>query len=290
MKLIRSAELPPGWYPQSAEEIEQRLAEYTPPGGEKVNIIPVRAALAPHAGWFYSGAIAWCAVCSLRGDKEPDTVAVIGGHLPPGAQPRFAVEESFMTPLGEMDFDSELRDAFYRECGGMADVSRDNTVEVLVPMVKFAFPRSRLLWARFPGDISAFAAGGALARAASRLGRHVVLLASSDLTHYGDNYGFSPKGKGEAALRWVAEVNDFRFIDAVFSGDPHEVLARAEKEYSACSPGAVLGAMGFCTANSPAGAPAALKVRFLKYGTSADVHPERGVPDSFVGYAALAWE
>jgi AmmeMemoRadiSam system protein B len=197
-----------------------------------------------------------------------------------------------MTPLGEMEFDRELRGVLYRDCGGTADVSQDNSVEVLVPMVKYAFPKARLLWARFPGDISAYAAGGALARAAAYLGRRVVILASTDLTHYGDNYGFAPKGRGEAALRWVTGVNDFRFIDAVFSGDPHEILARAGTEYSACSSGAVLAALGFCAAGGPVNAPQVLRARLLAYGTSADADTGYGgyIPGSFVGYAAIAWE
>ena len=293
MKVVRKAALPPGWYPQSGEEVARFLEKHAPSPGKDAAVRPARAAVAPHAGWRYSGAIAWSAVCSLRGGEEPpDTVAVIGGHLGPGIQPRFAVEESCMTPLGEMEFDRELRGVLYRDCGGTADLGRDNTVEVLVPMVKYAFPKAKLLWARFPNDISAYAAGGAIARAAAYLRRRVVMLASTDLTHYGDNYGFSPRGRGEAALRWVTGVNDFRFIDAVFSGDPHEILARAGTEYSACSPGAVLAALGFCAAGSPADAPVIPKARLLQYGTSADADAGYGgdISGSFVGYAAIAWE
>jgi AmmeMemoRadiSam system protein B len=78
----------------------------------------------------------------------------------------------------------------------------------------------------------------------------------------------------------VREITDRRFIDAVLEGDPKTVLLRAEEESSACSAGAVLGAMGFAR-----GATAEL----LAYGTSADMNDDAGVPDSFVGYAAITW-
>jgi AmmeMemoRadiSam system protein B len=114
-----------------------------------------------------------------------------------------------------------------------------------------------------------------------------VVAGSTDLTHYGRNYGFSPRGQGQAALTWVRELNDRRFIEAVLSGDPDAVLSRAEGEASACSAGAALGVLGFVQV--PGRDRAALGAELLAYGTSADADKAGGVPDSFVGYAAIGW-
>jgi AmmeMemoRadiSam system protein B len=150
-------------------------------------------------------------------------------------------------------------------------------------MARFFFPRARLLALRLPADFSSYETGKALAETAKALGRRLAVLGSTDLTHYGRNYGFSPRGEGQRALAWVREVNDRRFIDAVLSGDAGAVLSRAEEELSACSAGAVLGALGFVQAGGRRSAP-----ELLAYGTSADVDGE--VPDSFVGYAAIGWK
>jgi AmmeMemoRadiSam system protein B len=193
----------------------------------------------------------------------------------------FAGEDGVESPLGTLAIDTELREPLRAETGGSWDTYSDNTVEVLIPMVRYFHPDSRILWMRLPAETGSFETGKLIARAAKKSGRSAAVLGSTDLTHYGSNYGFSPKGRGEAALRWVREVNDRAFIDAVEEGDPEKILRVSEDNRSACSAGAVLGALGF------AREVGALPARLLAYGTSADVSP--GVPDSFVGYGAFGF-
>ena len=274
---LRESCLAPGWYHKSPSGIFQFLAEFSDeqPHG------PVSAAIAPHAGWYYSGRIAARAMASLRRDVE--TLVVIGGHLPGNAPPLFAMEDGVSTPLGGMVIDTELRAALHQQIGGQEDRYPDNTIEVLLPMARFFCPDASLLWVRLPADIASFEAGKAIAAAASDLGRNIAVVASTDLTHYGTNYGFTPHGKGPNALAWVRDVNDRGFIDAVESGDPAAVLERAKEDSSSCSAGAVLGVMGFAAATGLGPA------RLIAYGTSADVEESEEVPDSFVGYAAFVF-
>jgi AmmeMemoRadiSam system protein B len=155
-------------------------------------------------------------------------------------------------------------------------------VEVHLPLVRYFFPAAKVLWLRFGAGIEAFRAGQELARIAGTLGRTLAVLGSTDLTHYGPNYDFSPQGLGAAALRWVREVNDAAFIQVVISGKAADILAKAETDRSACSAGAVLGALGFAQSQG-ASAP-----ELLDYTTSADTGGGSGpIPDSFVGYGAF---
>jgi AmmeMemoRadiSam system protein B len=181
-----------------------------------------------------------------------------------------------------MPLDRDLGAAISQTLGCKPDRYADNTVEVLAPMARYLFPGAKLLWLRFPADKSAFDAGREIARIAQKLGRKLVVLGSTDLTHDGENYQFAPQGEGEKALVWVREVNDARFIAAVKSGDPEAILRRAEEDRSACSAGAVLGALGFARERGAANA------ELLAYGTSADQSPGE-VPSSFVGYGAFCW-
>jgi len=270
---LRESCLPAGWYPRDSGEISRFLSEWSANRGA------ARAAIAPHAGWRYSGKIAARAVSSL--DGKTDTLVVIGGHLPAGYPPLFALEDAVSTPLGAMTINAALRAALYKELDGHEDRFPDNTVEVLLPMARFFLPNASLLWLRLPAELSSFDAGKAIADAAKNAGSAIAVLASTDLTHYGPSYRFTPHGVGPEALRWTREVNDRRFIDAVESGDPAAVLERAETDSSSCSAGAVLGAMGFASARGLGPA------RLLEYGTSAGDGEE--IPDSFVGYAACAF-
>jgi len=271
---IREYSLPAGWYPRDAGEISRFLSDFRQEGPFS------RAAAAPHAGWYYSGRLAARAASRLQPDGE--TIIVIGGHLS-DSPPLFAMEDAVRTPFGPMPIDKEFRGALLKSLNGREDRYRDNTVEVLLPMVRYFFPQADLLWLRLGAQSSSFEAGKIISREAAKLKRKVNVLASTDLTHYGVNYGFMPQGSGEAALRWVREVNDAAFIKAVEAGDSGEVLLRAERDFSACSAGAVLGAMGFAQEEGLGGA------RLLEYSTSADVRDDEEVPDSFVGYAAMAF-
>jgi AmmeMemoRadiSam system protein B len=283
--ILREPCLPPGWYPRQKVMIEEFLEPY-----KESSPKAALAAVAPHAGWYYSGVVAAAAAASL--DREADTVVIIGGHLPRGMPILLAPEDGVKTPLGTMKIDTELRDEFEKQVSSRPDKYSDNTVEVLLPMARYFFPEAALLWLRFPAEHSSFEAGKLLEKTAEALGRRVVVLASTDLTHYGANYGFSPRGKGKAALQWVKKVNDAAFIDAILEGDPSLVLKRAEEDYSACSAGAVLGALGFVSSLEKT-------AKLLDYKTSADAVlpdsdqgeeiPDEEIPDSFVGYAAVAF-
>ncbi|MDR2798151.1 MAG: AmmeMemoRadiSam system protein B [Treponema sp.] len=280
---LRKRSLSLGWYPQDAEQVRGFLADF--PRQTR----SARAAVAPHAGWAYSGSIAAAGVTAL--DSQADTVVVIGGHLPAGLPPLFAEEDEFASPFGNMEMDRELRSLvrkeWSRKCfrrGTAPDRYTDNTVEVLIPMVHYFFPQAWLLWFRLPAEIAAFEAGKILFQVGKSLNRNLVVLGSTDLTHYGDHYDFSPMGTGKKALDWVREVNDRRFIETLLEGNAEKILEQALEDRSACSVGAVLGALGFTQA---AGAS---QGELLAYGTSADSNaPGQETPESFVGYAAVKW-
>ncbi|MDR1904228.1 MAG: AmmeMemoRadiSam system protein B [Treponema sp.] len=277
---LRKSQLPLGWYPRTVREIESFLRLRSQKTG-------AGAAVAPHAGWYYSGRIAAEAVSSLlSGGQKTDTVVIIGGHLPQGYPPLFAMEDGVQSPLGTMMIDREFRDLLSGRIGGSPDLYRDNTVEVLLPMVHYFFPDASLVWLRLPAEKCSYETGEEIAALSLSLGRNLAVLGSTDLTHYGLNYGFSPRGGGQKALDWVREVNDHSFIEAVKSGDPALILERAEKDRSACSAGAVMGVLGYARKMGFGNA------ELLAYGTSAEAGgavSDEEIPDSFVGYGAFAW-
>jgi len=284
---LREPCLPRGWYPREKAGIAEFLEPFVKGAfANASHSLSASAAIAPHAGWYYSGIPAAMAVSSL--DREAETVAVIGGHLPSGMPILLAEEDGVKTPFGAMKIDEELREEFKKAVSAelnpvRPDRYQDNTVEVLLPMVHYFFPRAELLWLRFPHELSSYKAGELLARSAGKIKKRVAVLASTDLTHYGENYGFSPKGKGKSALEWVKNVNDAAFIDAVLAGDPSRILKHAGEDRAACSAGAVLGVMGFSAFSGKASA------RLLDYRTSAEIPGDDEIPSSFVGYTAIAF-
>ncbi|MDR1178800.1 MAG: AmmeMemoRadiSam system protein B [Spirochaetaceae bacterium] len=275
--ILRKRALPHGWYPASGEETRLFLDRAAESIGENPPLQGALACMVPHAGWYFSGALAARGVYTL--DAKAETVVVLGGHLPASCPVLYAEEDGAETPLGVLEMDGEFRGALREVLGGQSDRGADNTVEIQLPLVKYFFPNSRLLHLRLPAGPESFEAGKAIGKTARALARKTVVIASTDLTHYGPNYGFTPKGLSPQALDWVKKTNDAAFIASVISGEAGDILARAEEDRSACSVGAVLGALGFAHDH---GARNAVPVA---YGTSAD----RGTASSFVGYGVIAW-
>lgn len=264
-----------GWYPDTSLAIRDLLSSL--PRSGSIDADHASACVAPHAGWAYSLRIAYPALAAL--DSSAETVIVLGGHLGPSHRPLIAREDGAETPLGDIYFDGELRAALERRIRFDDDRFADNTVEIQLPIVKYLFPDARLLWVRLPANASSLEFGRILAETAAALGRRTVAVGSTDLTHYGANYGFAPMGSGPAALAWVREVNDRSFLDAVMAFDAEEVLVRGEGNRAACSTGAVLGAMGYAVARG------ARVSNLMAYGTSADSFPG----PSFVGYGSVVF-
>jgi len=203
----------------------------------------------------------------------------VGGHLPKGSGFLAAAEEEYETPLGTLMADSELKRALESIMPLRPDRFEDNTVEVQLPFIKYFFPAARALWLRAEHSAEACDLGGALHEISIRLSRRVVVLGSTDLTHYGSNYGFSPAGTGEKAVKWVKEINDRKFIEALIAMKGEEAIDLSSRDHSACSAGGAVAALSYAKAHGVA------EGNLLEYRTSYDVQPS----ESFVGYAGILY-
>jgi len=151
---------------------------------------------------------------------------------------------------------------------------------VLVPFVQALSGNIKILPIAVPPVEESIAVGELVGRAAENKSE-LVAVASTDLTHYGeDYYGWAPKGAGVEALNWVKNVNDKAVIDAMLEMDPEKVMETARIGRSACGAGAVAAVISFAKA---LGADSS---ELLHYTTSYDVRPD-GAPSDFVGYAGV---
>ena len=105
------------------------------------------------------------------------------------------------------------------------------------------------------------------------------MLGSTDLTHYGHNYGYTPKGAGRHAVEWVKNVSDKRIVDLMLRMDGKEVIQEALSGHNACCSGAAAAAI------VAAGVLGANKAELMIYSTSYDIRPDT----SFVGYAGIVF-
>lgn len=272
---IRSRRLPDGWYPSSGLEAGAKLDAWARLD-ENTRVGGAVAAIAPHAGWYFSGRIAWSAWMSAG---EADVVVIVGGHLPAGADFRLYPEDGFDTPFGVVPADVELREAVSRAVAARGERGSDNTVEAHLPMAARRFPGIPVVCARAPSDERAAGLGTALAEYQESSGRRLFVLGSTDLTHYGKAYGFEPGGPAPGGFAWARRANK-EIAEAFVSMDESEALRHAELYGSACSVGAAVTAMAFA---KRLGATAS---RLLMRGSSDESAPGS---DSSVGYCAVSY-
>ena len=271
---VRRRCLPAGWYPGTARGVREAVNAMAAPTPTRRDAV---AGVAPHAGWQFSGALASAVFASLSGDL--DTIVIIGGHLAPADGILCAFDAEYETPLGNVPADLALASRLKALVPMAEDRWADNTVEVQLPFARYFFPSARCLGMRAPPSPRAGELGRAIAEAARAGSIRVGVVGSTDLTHYGSNYGFAPAGAGAKAVEWVTRVNDRRFIDAVLALDEAGAVERAVGEHSACSAGGAVAAMAFARESGAA------RGELLDYRTSRDVFPG----ESFVGYAGVVY-
>ena len=278
---LRPRGLPQGWYPGTAEECRLEIEQFSDYiQGVKLDPARPRGGVIPHAGWFFSGRLAALVFYLCSRKKLPDVVVLFGGHLGSGPGIIYA-DQAWETPFGPLEIDQDLANALAAQSDVRPEgtLTNDNTVEIQVPLVKYYFPQSRLLALRAPHTQEAIELGRLVAALSKEQGQTIMAFGSSDLTHYGPNYGFSPQGTGSKALSWVRENNDKGFIDLALAMDGPGLLDHAARNMSACSAGAVAAAAAACAALG------STKGMLADYYTSYDIMPG----DSFVGYAGIVY-
>ncbi len=245
-KPIVAGQFYPGQHDQCVDEINQCLEEAIINQQLPDTIV---AGIVPHAGWAFSGAAAALVFTAIRQQHPKVHTFVIFGaaHGYFGQPPAVYDKGSWLTPLGEIAIDEELANAVIESKTAVRDREAHNSehsMEVQVPFIQYLFPGARILPILTPPAEQAIRLGEIVGSIiASDEERTIVCLGSTDLTHYGPRYGFTPMGTGKDALKWAMDVNDKQFIDYALKMQPQEMLESAAENCNACGPGAAAAAV-----------------------------------------------
>ena len=280
---MRPAALAGRWYPADPDRcrdaIKRHVADADDPAG------PARGLIGPHAGWAFSGDCAGRAYGQLKIaiPRDVDLTVIFGSHRGVHGLNTVFRGDGWQTPLGPILTDAALATQAADALGLKDEPSDpgprpDNAVELHLPFIHASWPQARLLMIGVQASAHAVEIGRVIGEQVRDAGRQAVFVGSTDLTHYGPNYSWSPHGTGPAASRWVHEVNDRGFIDPVLEDRLPDALDHALTHRSACCPGAVLAAVEATRAYAGSVHPA-----LVSHTSSDEVQPS----PSFVGYASL---
>lgn len=287
--MIREPVVAERFYPAEAEPCRQALDRCFAQTESTVlsTTEQVFGGLLPHAGWPCSGAVAAAVFSACGGQPPPETVVLFGAvHRSRGKHPAMFATGRWQSPLGSIEIDSRLAERVLSHTSLILDDpyahEPEHSIEVQVPFVQRTFPGSKLLPIMVPPIESAVEAGRCVAYTVQSYGYRALMLATSDLTHYGQDYGFTPAGVGDRGLTWAKEVNDRRMVERIVALEADAIVAEATRHRNACGAGAIAAAI------AAAQVLGAKRGVLLRHTTSREVlGPRSG--DNAVGYAGIVF-
>jgi AmmeMemoRadiSam system protein B len=277
-RVIRTAYGAGRWFPGNGKELRQmvdRYIETTPVDKVKGKVV---GAIAPHAGYVYSGKVAGYAFRAIRDNVEtwgrPDTVVVLGIRHRGGFQGVALMDgDALRTPIGDAVFDKEGAKLLAAESPRIYFDYRphagEHSAENEIPFVQAVLPGTKvivgLIGDHDPGTLNDLVA--ALDTLSKK--KKLVVIASSDMMHDPD-YGLVTRIDKDT-LEMVKEM-DYAGIEKGWS--------YAKQTF--CGIGPVLAVMRFAQLKG------CRKGTVLHYRNSGDDFPEsRG--RWVVGYGAAVF-
>ena len=267
--MIRRPAVAGQFYSADPEALRRDLVELTqgrlPPSEPRVI-----AVLVPHAGYIYSGRVAAATYTSVCLPKR--MVILCPNHTGAGEPIALDDEGEWQTPLGRVPIDTSLARAVLERCrqarvDGVAH-SREHSLEVQLPFLQhlvgeFRFVPICIGTLRLPVLLDL---GRAIGEAIAAAGEEVLLIISSDMSHY--------------VSADVADRQDHKAIDRMIAIDPeglHRVVLGEDISMCGIAP-AVAGLEAARRLGAGEG-------RLIAYGHSGET---TGDVRSIVAYAGLA--
>ncbi|MCX7682676.1 MAG: AmmeMemoRadiSam system protein B [Anaerolineae bacterium] len=250
------------FYPGAPEQVRKMVQRYIEEATLPQDLGRVRAVIAPHAGYIYSGPTAGYAFKALAGLPQKEwTVFLLGpAHRVYFQGVALGNYSAFRTPLGDVPIATDrvnemlARSPLYiRATEAHAP---EHCLEVEVPFLQVALPSFRLVPMLF-GEVDPRQVGEELA---DHIGEDDLLVVSTDLSHY---YPYERAQRLDRAL-----------LDALIAWDDAGVLSG-----EACGRAPVVALMNIARRKG-------WKPHLLDYRTSGDTAGDKW---QVVGYASVAY-
>jgi len=247
--------------------------------------------LVPHAGWTCSGAVAGKVFRALAATTSPEVIILFGGvHHYRGREAAMFGAGRWETPLGPIEVDARLAERILGHTNLIVEDpyahEDEHSIEVQMPFVKHLFPKAKIVPLMVPMVQTAHEVGEAVGRTLRAYDYDAVVVGTTDLTHYGPNYGYVPHGIGAKANAWAKESNDRRFIELVCTMKMKDLVTEAFDHKNACSSGAAAATLAAVAALG------ATEGILLEHTTSSEVLAGRskGEMADSVGYAGIVFK
>jgi len=212
-RMIREPVMAGQFYSADRDALLAELKAMVPETEPKIDACGI---MVPHAGYVYSGQTAG----AVYGGITPKDTYIIFGPNHSGRGSDFAYSSDlWQTPLGELSPDTELFENIMTRTDLIAEDSAahsfEHSIEVQLPFIQWTAPGAKIvpIAARY-GDISDLREiAGAVGSAVKEMSRDVVIVASSDMTHYESREEASRKDK--KAIQKILDLDAEGLLEVV---------------------------------------------------------------------------
>ena len=239
----------------------------------------VKGLVVPHAGYMYSGPVAAHAYAALAEDGLPEHLVILGPNHQGIGAPVALCPEDHLTPLGTVPYDAEVGKPLL---GGVIESDaeahrQEHSIEVQLPFLQQLSPKVTFvpIALAFQEWEVAKEVGEAVAKAVK--GLDAVVIASSDFTHVGANYGQMPT-RGMTVAEFARRQDEYA-LEAITRLDSKGLYkAVTGHNITMCGYGPVIAML---EATKGLGAKEA---KLLQYANSAEIARDRTLA---VGYGSV---
>lgn len=187
---MRNMAVAGSFYPRYTEEVEWAVKECFNLGKKHAKEVDAYAGVCPHAGYIYSGYAAASVFLSIKGIPDAETVVLLGPNHTGVGKPLAVSMEEWNTPLGACGNDVEFGKEVVAN-SKLIEVDKEahrneHSIEVQLPFLRSLNAQAKIV----PICMGEQGIGGAkevaeaVFSAQEKLGRKLVVIASSDFSHY----------------------------------------------------------------------------------------------------------
>jgi len=264
--MLRKASVADQFYPGTRDLLEKAVSELIDNKTKKNDCLGI---VSPHAGYIYSGPVAGKVFSGIT--LKPDYIILGPNHTGYGKPFSIMARGKWQMPLGDIDIDEDLaglllKNSKYLEEDDQAH-TYEHSIEVQLPFLQYFKKEFKFV----PIIISQAQLklykelGGEIGKAIKQSKKDVLIIASSDMTHY--ESAESARKKDKLAISAILKLDSELLMDTILKSDismcgyaPVIVMIEAAKE---------LGAK---------------EAELIDYKTSGDIS---GDYSSVVGYAGI---
>lgn len=274
---MRTSAVAGSFYPANPKNLKEKLKNCFS-GIDKKDLegYLIKGAVVPHAGYDFSGRVAAHVYANL---PKVDTYILVGPKHHFYGSPIAFSDDTWETPYGTVEVDLDITNQFIGSIIDKDEIAHqyEHSIEVQLPFLQYLFSDFKIvpICIGLHDPQTCMEVGRIIAQSLKNAGKNAVIIASSDFTHAGPNYGYYPP-RGVKVNKFIEEL-DKKVIQKIIELKEREVIITAENDRSMCGSPAVAATI---TAVKELGAK---RVELLKYATSYDVMPS----SSAVGYAGI---